>query len=49
MSRGRPTTLITGATRGIGEETARELSARGHALIIAARDTKRARELAHEK
>jgi NAD(P)-dependent dehydrogenase (short-subunit alcohol dehydrogenase family) len=42
----RPTTLITGATRGIGREAATQLSEHGHALVIAARDTETAQDLA---
>jgi retinol dehydrogenase-12 len=41
-----PITLITGATRGIGESTARQLSERGHMVVIAARDHARATALA---
>lgn len=38
MTSPRKTVLITGANRGIGHETARELSARGFHVIIGARD-----------
>ncbi|HWV76794.1 MAG TPA: SDR family NAD(P)-dependent oxidoreductase, partial [Isoptericola sp.] len=40
------TTLITGATRGLGEETARRLAAVGHEVWIGARDVDRGRAVA---
>ncbi len=42
------TALITGPTAGIGQEIARELSARGHHLILVSRDAIRLQELADE-
>lgn len=42
------TTLITGATRGLGEETARRLAAVGHEVWIGARDADRGRAVAEE-
>ncbi|MBB6000933.1 SDR family NAD(P)-dependent oxidoreductase [Streptomonospora salina] len=41
------TTLITGATRGIGLEAARRLSEAGHRVLLGARDLSRGREAAH--
>ena len=42
------TTLITGATRGLGRETARRLVAAGHTVYIGARDEARGRATAEE-
>lgn len=39
-------TLITGGNKGIGFETARQLGALGHTLLIGARDAKRGQEAA---
>ncbi|MFD3451826.1 SDR family oxidoreductase [Streptomyces sp. NPDC058691] len=41
-----PTTLITGANKGLGYETARRLIAEGHTVWIGARDAGRGREAA---
>jgi NAD(P)-dependent dehydrogenase (short-subunit alcohol dehydrogenase family) len=40
------TTLITGATRGLGRETARRLRAEGHTVYLGARDATRGAEAA---
>jgi NAD(P)-dependent dehydrogenase (short-subunit alcohol dehydrogenase family) len=40
------TTLITGATRGLGLETARRLIAAGHTVYLGARDPQRGKEAA---
>jgi NAD(P)-dependent dehydrogenase (short-subunit alcohol dehydrogenase family) len=40
------TTLVTGATRGLGRETARQLVAAGHTVYVGARDDARGREVA---
>jgi NAD(P)-dependent dehydrogenase (short-subunit alcohol dehydrogenase family) len=42
------TTLITGATRGLGRETARRLVAAGHTVYVGARDDARGRAVAEE-
>jgi NAD(P)-dependent dehydrogenase (short-subunit alcohol dehydrogenase family) len=41
-----PIALVTGANRGIGRETARQLAERGHEVIVSARDEDKAREAA---
>jgi NAD(P)-dependent dehydrogenase (short-subunit alcohol dehydrogenase family) len=40
------TTLITGATKGLGRETARRLLAAGHTVYLGARDAQRGKEVA---
>jgi NAD(P)-dependent dehydrogenase (short-subunit alcohol dehydrogenase family) len=43
-----PVALVTGANRGIGRETARQLAERGYDVIASARDDHKAREAAEE-
>ena len=40
------TTLVTGATRGIGLELSRRLAEAGHTVYLGARDLQRGREVA---
>src|SRR5688500_8504300 len=44
----RPVTLITGASAGLGEEFARQMSARGQRLVLVARRKDRLEALAGE-
>jgi len=45
---GQPVALVTGANRGIGREVARQLAAKGYAVIASARDGAKARQAAEE-
>lgn len=46
MATGQRTALVTGASRGIGVEICRGLAARGYRVLLGARDTVRAAEVA---
>jgi NAD(P)-dependent dehydrogenase (short-subunit alcohol dehydrogenase family) len=43
-----PTTLITGATRGLGRETARRLIEAGHTVLLGARSRESGQQVANE-
>jgi NAD(P)-dependent dehydrogenase (short-subunit alcohol dehydrogenase family) len=43
-----PIALVTGANRGIGRETARQLADKGYAVILSARDESKANEAAKD-
>ena len=47
-TRPKPVALVTGASAGLGAEFARQLSKRGHRLVLAARRKERLEELAKE-
>ncbi|GEL26372.1 short-chain dehydrogenase [Pseudonocardia sulfidoxydans NBRC 16205] len=42
----RPVAVVTGATRGIGREVVAQLAARGHIVVLGARDERRGSEVA---
>jgi NAD(P)-dependent dehydrogenase (short-subunit alcohol dehydrogenase family) len=46
MTTTRTTTLITGANKGLGYETARRLKEQGHRVVIGARDADKGRQAA---
>jgi short-subunit dehydrogenase len=48
MSRNRPVTLITGASKGLGAALARELARQGHRLVLTARGASALQEVASD-
>jgi NAD(P)-dependent dehydrogenase (short-subunit alcohol dehydrogenase family) len=48
MTTTRTTTLITGANKGLGYETARRLKEQGHRVVVGARDADKGHQAADE-